>query len=209
MKVPTNFGFYGILTNPVVGYEKLASIMVQMGTKLIQLRMKDSPKKDVLNTAHKLREIVFGESLLIVNDDPAIAKEVGADGVHLGQSDMPYERARDILGDDAIIGLSTHNPKQTEQACVLGPDYIGIGPVYATPTKKIPDPQIGLDGMREMLALATVPAVVLGSIDETNALEVLRAGASNICCVRYINRSKNPERELARILEIMKAPHHD
>ena len=113
------------------------------------------------------------------------------------------------MGENAIIGLSTHSSQQTERACSLNPDYIGIGPVYATPTKKIPDPPIGIDGMREMLARTTVPAVVLGSIDDTNAAEVLRAGAKNICCVRYINKSKNPKRELERIGELIEVYRHE
>ena len=75
--------------------------------------------------------------------------------------------------------------------------------MYSTPTKKIPDPPIGLDGMKEMLRRTNVPAVVLGSIDENNALEVLKAGTTNICCVRYINESLNPKRELERIKEII------
>ncbi len=203
MRFPNEFGLYGILTNPVVGYERLAEAMVAHKIRFIQLRMKDAPREEVLKTARNVRDIVTGESLLIVNDDPEIAAEVGADGVHLGQDDMPFEEARRIVGEDAIIGLSTHNPDQTTSACVLKPDYIGVGPVYATPTKKIPDPPLGIDGMKEMLRLATVPAVVLGSIDETNASGVLAGGARNICCVRYINQSEEPGRELQRIKEII------
>ncbi len=154
-------GFYGILTDPAVGYEELARVMVDRGLTIIQLRMKGAPPDEVVATAHRLRDIIPPRVAFIINDSPKIAALVGADGVHLGQDDMPYREAREIVGPDAVIGLSTHNPAQTRAACALGPDYIGVGPVYATPTKKRPDPVIGLDGMREMLALATAPGAEL------------------------------------------------
>ena len=193
-------GFYGILTNPVVGYERLAEVMVERGVRIIQLRMKDASKTEVLSMAVKIRRIVPEGITFIVNDYPEIAREVGACGVHLGQDDMPYDEARKIVGPDAVIGLSTHNPAQTEAACALGPDYIGVGPVHATPTKKNPDPVIGLGGMTEMLSIATVPAVVLGGIDHDNLAEVLSAGARNVCAVRCINDSKDPGIELDRMI---------
>ena len=193
-------GFYGILTNPVVGYERLAEVMVERGVRIIQLRMKDAPADEVLATARRLREIIPSGVTFIVNDSPMIALESGADGVHLGQNDMPCDEARKIVGPDAVIGLSTHNPAQTTAACALSPDYIGVGPVFATPTKKNPDPVIGLGGMAEMLSIATVPAVVLGGIDHDNLAEVLSAGARNVCAVRCINDSKDPGVELDRMI---------
>lgn len=155
-------GFYGILTNPVVGYEKLAAIMVEAGVTIIQLRMKDSSRNDIFETAKKVKTVIPSHVAYIINDDVEMAKELKSDGVHLGQSDMAYAEARNVLGNGPIIGLSTHNPNQTKAACALNPDYIGVGPVYATPTKKIPDPVLGIEGMQEMLKVATVPAVCLG-----------------------------------------------
>ena len=192
-------GFYGILTDPVVGYERLAAIMVECGVEVIHRRMKDVPVDEVRETALALRRIIPDGTRLIVNDDPMLARDVGADGVHLGQDDMPFGEARRIVGPDAVIGLSTHDPQQTRDACALGPSYIGVGPVYTTPTKKNPDPVIGLDGMRQMLELATVPAIVLGGIDHDNAGQVLDAGARNICAVRCISRPTDPAAELRRM----------
>jgi thiamine-phosphate pyrophosphorylase len=185
-------GFYGILSNPVLAYEQLAEIMVEHGVRIIQLRMKQQPRHEVEAVAHRLRRIIPSGHLFIVNDDPEIAREVGADGVHLGQDDMGYDAARRIVGTDAVIGLSTHNPDQTRAACTLAPDYIGVGPVFTTPTKQIPDPVIGLDGMAEMLGLATVPAVAIGGIDLDNAGQVVAAGARNLCAVRAVNRAADP-----------------
>jgi len=104
------------------------------------------------------------------------------------------------VGTDAIVGLSTHNPTQTREACARNPDYVGIGPVYSTPTKKIPDPPIGLEGMREMLDIATAPAVVLGSITEENLPDIIAAGARNFALVRPLNRSAEPRKVLERVI---------
>ena len=203
MRTRLEIGLYGILTDPLVGYERLAAIMVAKGLRVIQLRMKDAPRGDVVAAALALRAIIPRGTLFVVNDSPEIAREVGADGVHLGQDDPPYAEARRLLGPDAVIGLSTHNPAQTAAACALGPDYIGVGPVFPTPTKRIPDPPLGLDGMRRMLDLATVPAVVLGGIDATNIASVVSAGARSVCAVRCINRASDPGAEIDRLLSAL------
>lgn len=188
-----DFGLYGILTDPVIGYEALAKIMVDKGVPYIQLRMKRASADEVRKTAIRLRKIVSGASKLIINDHPKIAKDVDADGVHLGQDDISFSLARHILGEKAIIGLSTHNLKQVEAACSHNPDYIGTGPVFTTPTKAVPDPVIGLDGMSAMKAAATVPTVAIGGIDLSNIHAVLDRGARNICAVRCINIAEDPE----------------
>ena len=196
----TNFGLYGILTDPVVGYEKLAAVMVDRGVPYIQLRMKRATADEVRKTALRLRKIITGGSKLIINDHPKIARDVGADGVHLGQDDISYALARQILGDAAVIGLSTHNTAQVAAACALLPTYIGAGPVFPTPTKAVPDPVIGLDGMAEMIEAADVPAVAIGGIDLTNVHEALRRGARNICAVRCINNAEDPENVIDALL---------
>lgn len=196
-----DFGLYGILTNPAVGYEELARIMTDKGVRYIQLRMKRDSADEIRRTALRLRKVVGKESKLIINDHPKIAADVGADGVHLGQDDMSYKTARQILGKDAIIGLSTHNIDQVMEACRLEPDYIGTGPVFVTPTKEIPDPIIGLDGMAAMMERASVPAVAIGGIDLTNVREVLARGAKNVCAVRCINNSPEPEKEIDAFIE--------
>jgi len=201
--IPENFGYYGIITNPLCGYEKLAHLMVKHELPFIQLRMKDEPPQEVEKMAKKLKIIISGsKSKFIINDYPAIARDVDADGVHIGQGDISYEKARTIVGKDKIIGISTHTPLQTEKACALSPDYIGIGPVFATPTKKIADIPIGISGMREMLALATVPAVVLGSITPDNLPEILAGGAKNYSVVRPVCATENPEENIGKLIQI-------
>jgi len=205
MKKPFSpcFGFYSVLTDPVKGYEYMTSLLVDSGAAFVQLRMKDAPREVVVDTALKMRKITDGAGTrFIVNDDPHIAVEVGADGVHVGQGDISYREVREIVGDDMIVGISTHNPQQTRDACIQQPDYIGIGPVWATPTKKIADPAIGIGGMKEMLAASTVPGVCIGGIDLTNLPQVLEAGAKNFCMVRQFTQSGDPAavlKDMARI----------
>jgi thiamine-phosphate pyrophosphorylase len=203
MNIPESFGFYAILTDPLKGHEDTARLLADYRIAFIQLRMKKEPADVIRATAEKLRAVTAGSaSRFIINDYPEIAAATGADGVHLGRDDMPYEKARAIVGPEAVIGLSTHTPEQTRSACALKPDYIGIGPVYPTPTKEKPDPAIGIDGMKEMLAAATVPAVAIGGIDLTNLREVLAAGARNFCMVRQLMRSDHPEKVLKEIFKI-------
>jgi thiamine-phosphate pyrophosphorylase len=115
---------------------------------------------------------------------------------------MPYRSARVLLGDNSIIGLSTHNPDQTLKACLLKPDYIGIGPVFPTPTKANPDPVIGIEGMKKMLQVSTVPAVAIGGITSQSLPHLLAAGVKNFSLVRPLNQAQEPEKVLKEILAI-------
>jgi thiamine-phosphate pyrophosphorylase len=203
MPVPSPFGFYAILTNPLRGYEYCTHVLVDAEVPFVQLRIKDLPESAILPTALKMRRITRGTGTkLIINDYPEVARACQADGVHIGQDDMNVTDARSLLGPDALVGLSTHTPGQTTAACALHPDYIGIGPVYPTPTKKNHDPVIGIEGMKAMLAAATVPAVVIGGIDLTNIDEVLEAGAVNFCMVRQFTQSTEPEKTVAEIMRV-------
>lgn len=202
--MPYDFDFYAVLTEPILGYKRLTEILVEHEVAFIQLRMKNQPLEEVRRVARVMRDITSDtDSRFIVNDHPEIAAEVGADGVHIGQDDMPYDEVRKIVGPDAIVGLSTHSPRQTEQACALVPDYIGVGPVYATPTKENPDPVIGIDGMKRMVTTATVPAVAIGGINLENLPEVLKAGARHYCMVRQVTQSREPGDILKKAAEIV------
>jgi thiamine-phosphate pyrophosphorylase len=203
MSFPPSFGFYAVLTEPVRGYEYCTRLCVDYEIAFVQLRMKDEPEERIIKTAEKMLAITEGtKTRLIINDDPAVARRVKADGVHLGQNDTPFRESRKIVGDSAIIGLSTHSIEQMENACAMKPDYVGVGPVYATPTKKKPDPVIEIIGMKNMLALSTVPSVAIGGITPENLPLVLEAGARNFCMVRPITQAGDPEKVLKRVLRI-------
>ncbi len=207
-RIADRFGFYAILTDPVVGYERLTEIVVEHGVAFVQLRMKERPREEVLRVARAMRAMTAGSATkFIVNDYPEVAVEAGADGVHVGQNDPSYGRVRSIVGNEMLVGLSTHTPVQTAAACALGPDYVGVGPVFPTSTKKMADPAIGVGGMQEMLGVATVPAVVLGSITLENLPDILAAGAKNVSMVRPLNQSADPEGVLVRVLEALGEGH--
>ena len=193
--VPSSFGFYGILTGPLRGYAYCTEILVAHEIAFVQLRVKDLAREEIRPIARTMRRLTEGtKTRFIINDDPTLAGETAADGVHIGQTDMPFSAARSVVGDAAIIGISTHSEEQVRAACELNPDYIGVGPVYPTPTKKNPDPVIGLSTMQQMLSLAKVSAVAIGGISLENLPDVLTAGARNFCMVRPINQAQNPEK---------------
>ena len=199
-----SYGLYVVMTNPVVGYEACAQAAVNCGVPFIQLRMKHATREEILSEAWKVREVTRGtDSLFIVNDDVTIAKEVDADGVHLGQGDMPLAEARKIWdAPGKIFGLSTHSEAQAAAAVALQPDYIGIGPIFPTPTKAIADADLGIERAGAIAKATPLPHVVLGGIDETNLAEILRAGAVNYCAVRAIMQSPEPEQVIEQLQTI-------
>ncbi len=199
----TDFGFYLVITNPVVGYAKCAEAAVKAGVKIIQLRMKHVTREDVLREAREMRRVTAGtDTLFIVNDDPSIAAEAEADGVHVGQDDMPPTEVRAKYPGLKVVGLSTHNIDQVRASVGEPIDYIGVGPVYATPTKDIPDPTLGLKTMGEMIAAAGRPAVAIGGIDFDRLPGVLAAGAKNFAVVRAVCSSPDPYSAIRRLQEI-------
>lgn len=198
-----DFGLYLVMTDPVVGYEECCKAAVRAGVKIVQLRMKDAPRDQVVATARALRKITEGtDTSFIVNDDPSIAAEVGADGVHVGQTDMTVPEVRERFPTLKIVGLSTHNLDQAAAAVALRPDYIGVGPVYATPTKKIPDPTLGPETAGRMIALAPFPAVAIGGINVETLPAVLAAGARNFAVVRPVCQSRDPYAAIVSLQEM-------
>ena len=198
------FGLYLVLTDPVTGYEACAEAAVETGVRYVQLRMKKSSSREVLEMARRLRRITAGSGTrFIVNDDVEIAAEADADGVHLGQDDMSITEARRRWPQPGkIFGLSTHNPEQEQLARALAPDYIGVGPVFPTPTKEKTDPTLGLERMGRIVRGSPLTTVAIGGIDHVNLAEVLRQGAVNYCVVRAVNRNPDPKSAILSLQEI-------
>lgn len=154
------------------------------GVDIVQLRAKDAPDSEVLSAARRFAAIAAEhDALLIVNDRPDLAAQAGADGVHVGQDDVAVARAREIVGPERIVGLSTHTPAQVDAAD--GVDYIGVGPVNATPTKP-GRPAVGLELVRYASAHARVPFFAIGGIGPSNVAAVRAAGAERVAVVRAI-----------------------
>lgn len=156
------------------------------GVKIVQLREKNANSKRIIELGKKIRELCsIYDALFIVNDRVDIAKIVDADGVHLGQDDIGIGHAREILGETAIVGISTHAPEQALKAVAEGADYIGVGPVFETPTKQ-GRKAVGLEYVKWAAQNVKIPFFAIGGIDRDNFEQVIDAGASRIAVVRAI-----------------------
>ena len=174
------------------------------GVDIVQLREKHLPDDELVAVAKAMRVLCERVgALLIVNDRPGVALEAGADGVHVGQDDMPVADARELVGPDMLIGLSTHAPLQIDTEDAVQADYIGVGPVHATPTKP-GRPAVGLELVRYAAGRAARPFFAIGGLHAGNVAEVLRAGARRIVVLRAIADAEAPEaaaRELREQLD--------
>jgi thiamine-phosphate pyrophosphorylase len=163
------------------------------GADLFQLRDKDASDDELLAAAETAREKCRAAgALFLINDRPDLAVACDADGVHVGQDDTPVGRAREIVGPDAIVGLSTHSMKQAQAGCRSGADYIAVGPVHATPTKE-GRPAIGVEPIKYAAAHVNVPWFAIGGIDTKTVGDVVRAGARRIVVVRALTDADDPE----------------
>ncbi len=171
------------------------------GVDVVQLREKTLDDERLLALARLARELCERHgALFVVNDRPLLARESGADGVHVGQDDMPVAEVRELVGGDMLIGLSTHAPAEIEATDAALVDYIGVGPVHATPTKP-GRPAVGLELVRYATAQASVPFFAIGGIDAHNLGQVLAAGARRVCVLRAIADAVDPERAARELRE--------
>ena len=176
---------------------------VEGGASAVQLRDKTASDTQLVATARSLLEITRPRQVpLIINDRINVARLSGADGVHLGQEDASLEEARRLLGKKAIIGRSTHSQTQAIEAQEEGFDYIGVGPVFKTPTKPLYTP-VGLDLVRFVSRHIRVPFVAIGGINEKNIALVKAAGAKTVAVVRAVMASKNPKKTVQTLLKEM------
>ena len=165
------------------------------GVDLVQLRMKHARDDEIVAAGKRFKTICDSHrKLLIINDRPDLAAAVGADGVHLGQDDVAVDRARELVGPDALIGLSTHTPAQVDAANAIDVDYVGVGPVNETPTKP-GRAAVGLALVEYAARNAAVPFFAIGGISRANVAEVRSAGADRVAVVRALTDSADPESE--------------
>jgi thiamine-phosphate pyrophosphorylase len=172
--------------------DRLLNEALAGGCDLLQLRDHNAADDELLEAAERFREAcdVHG-ALFVVNDRPEIALQAGADGVHVGQDDLPVDAVRRLVGPDVFIGLSTHAPEQFDAALASDADYLSVGPIWETPTKE-GRPAAGLDYVRYAAANATKPWFAIGGIDAQNIGEVVAAGATRAVVVRAIRDAEDP-----------------
>jgi thiamine-phosphate pyrophosphorylase len=166
-----------------------ARALYDAGLRWVQYRDKQGSDAAVAESMRKLRAIFpTGEAVLLLNDRVHVCGQTEADGVHIGRDDMAPAEARRVLdrggGPKRLLGVSTHNVAQLRAALATGaPDYVAIGPVYATGSKKSPDPVVGLEGVRAARALTPLPLVAIGGITPENGREVIEAGADAVAVI--------------------------
>lgn len=190
-----DFKLYAITGEQFHEGRALISVMEEAiigGCDIIQLREKNGTKREVLEKAKALRELTLKYNVpFIVNDHIDVALAVDADGIHLGQDDLPIKEARKIVGQDKIIGISTHAIEEAREAEAHGADYIGVGPVFPTKSKvDVVDP-VTTKYVQEVAAEINIPFVAIGGIKLHNVDQVLDAGATRICAISEIVGSDN------------------
>lgn len=168
---------------------------------MIELRDKDADDRTLISVAAIFRAMAIEHGrLFLINDRPDLVEPTNADGVHLGQEDMPASEAREVVGSASLIGLSTHSPEQIDAAQTAGVDYISVGPVWETPTKA-GRPAAGLPLVEYAASNSELPFFAIGGIDEENLPRVIKAGANRICVVRAIRDNQDPGSAAYRLRE--------
>lgn len=175
---------------------------VEGGVTMVQLREKHLSSHDFIAVAKRLKKALCGTNVpLIINDNVEVAVAVDADGVHIGQSDMPYEKARQMMGKDKIIGLSVESFDDITEANRLDVDYIGVSPVFATPTKTDTATPFGLKGLAKAVEMSVHPTVAIGGMNLSTVADVMATGTDGIAVVSAIMGAKNPKEASMRLSE--------
>jgi thiamine-phosphate pyrophosphorylase len=200
-------GLYFVTDRGLCGSRPLANVVLQAirgGAACVQLREKNAATRAFVEEARRIKELMAPFRMpLIINDRLDVALAVGADGVHVGQDDMPYETVRRLMGPKAIIGLSVETWEDVERAETLDADYLGVSPVFSTPTKTDTKEPWGLDGLARIKAFSRHPLVAIGGLNASNAEAVVMAGADSVAVVSAICASPDPlaaSRELTEII---------
>jgi thiamine-phosphate pyrophosphorylase len=182
---------------------ELVPELADAGVDMIQLREKEMEAGDVMRAAEPIVAACRTARVpFIINDRPDVAQALGADGVHVGQNDLPVGVARSIVGSDAIVGLSTHRREEVDSAAATEADYIAVGPVFETPTKP-GRPAAGIELIRYAAPRVDRPWFAIGGIDEGNLSEVLEAGARRVVVVRAITEAADPPGAAARLKKML------
>jgi thiamine-phosphate pyrophosphorylase len=203
-------GLYIILDPSVCPDRSLTDVLKEAATaggRVFQYRNKSASMKEAYVEALVLRKVALDTGVtFIVNDRCDLALAVDADGVHLGQEDLPLDLARKVMGPDKLIGISTHNPDQVRKATAGKPDYLGFGPIFKPGSKQDHDPVVGLEGLRAMRKLTSLPVFAIGGIQIDLAGEVMRAGANGVAVISAILKAPDISHAVKSFLAQMPGP---
>jgi len=179
--------------------------MIAANVKIIQYREKDKKMKDKYSECCTIREMTKAAGVtFIINDDIDLAMIVQADGVHIGQDDLPIGKVRGLVGEKMIIGISTHCPAEAQQAVLSGADYIGVGPIFKTATKKDVCDPVGFDYLEYVVKNISIPFVAIGGIKINNIPEVMKRGTQCIAIVSDITTAHDIPGKISQIREVIK-----
>lgn len=174
--------------------------------RIVQYRNKTASMKEAYSEALPLRKLASELGVLfIVNDRCDLAQAVDADGVHLGQGDLPLDLARKVMGQDKLIGISTHNSEQVRTASAGKPDYLGFGPIFKPGSKQDHDPVVGIEGLRIIRALTSLPVFAIGGITVENVGAVMQAGANGVAVISAILKAPDITQAVSDFLAQMPA----
>jgi thiamine-phosphate pyrophosphorylase len=198
---------YAILDRAQTGERSIADVceaLLAGGARLIQYRDKGATSRELFERSRPLLAQIRGRGgTFIVNDRADVALAVGADGVHVGQDDLPVEMARAVVGAGRMVGFSTHNLEQVALADKTSADYIAFGPVFATQSKAQPDPVVGLEGLRRAREATRKPLVAIGGITLERAGEVMAAGADSVAVIADLLRAPDVRARARAYLEAL------
>lgn len=200
-------GLYVIVGGPAPVEQARAAIAG--GARVVQVRVKDAPAGAVLEVARRVVALAAGRALVIVNDRADLALLSGADGVHLGDEDLPVAEARRLLGPDLLVGSTTRTLEEARAALAEGADHVGFGPIFATRTKALPVPPRGLDGLAAVTAALPAPVVAIGGIGQDTIAGVARAGAACAAVIEAVYGAGDPAANAAVLAAAFEAGRKD
>ncbi len=185
---------------------EVAQAAIEGGASIIQFRDKEMTTRQLVETARKIKELTDEADIpLIINDRLDVALGVDADGVHVGQDDMPAALARQLIGPNKILGVSASTVEEALQAEGQGADYVSASPVFTTPTKPDAPPPTGLEGLRAIVEAVNLPVIAIGGINEENATEVMEAGAQGVAVISAVVSAPDIVVAARRLRETVKA----
>jgi thiamine-phosphate pyrophosphorylase len=183
--------------------------LADAGVRLLQYRNKSASSRELFAFSKKLSSVLLARGVsFLVNDRADVALLAEASGVHVGQEDLGVEAARTVIGAQKLVGVSTHNLKQFQEAAATSADYIAVGPVFSTSTKANPDPLIGTEFIRRARPLTEKSIVAIGGITLERAAEVIEAGADSVAVISDILRAPNPGKRARQYIDLLKAANH-
>lgn len=211
-KDSTDYSLYLVTDRELAGSRPLCQIVeaaIHGGVTVVQYREKCAGTRQMIKEALEIRDLCHAHNIpLIINDRVDIALAVNADGIHIGQEDMPASLARKIIGAEKIIGVSVENTTQAGTAMSEGADYVAASPIYATPTKPDAPHPLGIRGLQEIVRICSIPVVAIGGLNTSNTANILQAGAAGIAVVSAIITADNVERTARQLKQIIDATRH-